>query len=152
MSIKVDDELKAVLERVQQGSRLSKSERLRALEELEFFNTLSAPQLAKLLGVSVRTVRSDRAELRRRYQDAIKDLNLIGELHRQFQITLGRIDHAIEQGDYKRVRALGQRWAVCEGFIKIAIPYQIDELAGLVDKARDRLNGSYDGNGNSAKS
>jgi len=141
MGIKGTDELKAALERVRDGGKLRKSERVEALEHLELYNSISAAQAARLLGVSVRTIRSDRAALRRRYQEALKDADLLGELYRQWRISLERIDMAIEERDYKRVKALAQRWGVCEGFIKIAVPYQLDELAKLVEKAKLKLNG-----------
>ena len=116
MSIKVADDVRALLERVRDGGKLRKSERIRALESLELLNELTAPQLAQLLGVSTRTIRSDRAELRRRYEQAARDLALVGELYREWRITMSRIDQAIANENWKRVRALVERWGVVTSF------------------------------------
>jgi hypothetical protein len=138
-------ELETLLERVRAGERLRESERLELLESLDD-GTRTAADLAKLLGVSERQVRRDRAKLRERYAKALQDLAIAGELYRQFQITLFRIDQAIEQENYQRVRALAARWGVCEGFGKLAIHYQLGEIEKLIEelkKLKERTGGIH---------
>jgi transposase-like protein len=134
------DEIQTMLERVKAGERLREVERLEALESLDS-GDYSAAELARLLGVSERQVRRDRAKLRERYAKALRDLAIAGELYRQFEITLARMDQAIAQENYQRVRALALRWGVCEGFGKLAIQYQLDEMARLVEELKARVGG-----------
>jgi transposase-like protein len=137
------DEIQTMLERVKAGERLREVDRLEALESLDS-GDYSAAELARLLGVSERQVRRDRAKLRERYAKALRDLAIAGELYRQFEITLARMDQAIAQENYQRVRALALRWGVCEGFGKLAIQYQLDEMARLIEelkKLKERTGG-----------
>jgi hypothetical protein len=99
------------------------------------------------LGVSERQVRRDRAKLRARYAQALRDMAIAGELYRQFEITLARMDQAIAQENYQRVRALALRWGVCESFGRLAINYQLDEMARLIEELKKLkgLTGGLDG-------
>jgi len=133
-------EIQTMLERVRAGERLREAERLELLEALDS-GEYTADQLAAMCGVSERQIRRDRAKLRERYAKALRDLAIAGELYRQFQITLSRIDRAISEGDYQKVRALAARWGVCEGFGKLAIQYQLDEMARLVEELKARVGG-----------
>jgi hypothetical protein len=128
-------ELETILDRVKAGERLKESERLELLEALDD-GTRTAAELAELLGVSERQVRRDRAKLRARYAQALRDLAIAGELYRQFEITLARMDQAIAKEDYQRVKALALRWGVCESFGRLAINYQLDEMARLIDELK----------------
>jgi len=130
-------ELNVVVERVKNGEQLSESDRLDALELIDLSGRhYSARELAQMLGVSERQIHRDRNKLRARYQQALKDLDLLGELHRQFQVTLARMDTAIAEGNDKRVRSLALRWGVCESFARLAIPSQLAELAKLIEEVR----------------
>jgi DNA-binding transcriptional ArsR family regulator len=133
-------EIQAVLDRVKAGETLSESDRLEALDALERSGEYTAAQLAQLLGVTDRQIRRDRAKLRERYQQAMRDLNVVGELYRQFEITLSRMDQAIADGDYQRVRSLAMRWGVCESFARLAFNFQLDELSKLIETMRARAN------------
>jgi transposase-like protein len=129
------DEIQTMVERVKAGERLREGERLEALESLDS-GDYSAAELARLLGVSERQVRRDRAKLRERYAKALRDFAIAGELFRQFEITLARMDQAIAQENYQRVRALALRWGVCEGFGKLAIHYQLGEIEKLIEELK----------------
>jgi len=139
-------EIQSILNRVKAGERLSESDRLEALAALDT-GEYSAAQLAELLGVSTRQIHRDRAKLRERYQQALRDLNLVGELYRQFEITLARMDQAIAQENYQRVKALALRWGVCESFARLAYSFQLDEFAKLIERLK-----SVAGNGISVAS
>jgi predicted transcriptional regulator len=128
-------EVQTILDRVKAGERLRESERLELLESLDD-GTRTASDLAKLLGVTERQIRRDRAKLRERYAQALHDLAIAGELFREYRATLERIDRAISEGDYQRVRALAARWGVCEGFGKLAIHYQINEIEKLIEEIK----------------
>jgi len=128
-------EVQTILDRVKAGERLRESDRLELLEALDD-GTRTAADLAKLLGVTERQIRRDRAKLRERYAQALHDFAIAGELYRQFQITLSRIDQAIEQENYQRVRALAARWGVVEGFGKLAIHYQINEIEKIIEELK----------------
>jgi transposase-like protein len=134
------NDVQMMLDQVKAGRRLRESDRLELLESLDN-GDYSAAELARLLGVSERQVRRDRAKLRERYAKALRDLAIAGELYRQFEITLARMDQAIAQENYQRVRALALRWGVCEGFGKLAIQYQLDEMARLVEELKARVGG-----------
>jgi transposase-like protein len=139
------DEIQTMLERVKAGERLREVDRLEALESLDS-GDYSAAELARLLGVSERQVRRDRAKLRERYAKALRDLAIVGELYRQFEITLARMDQAIAQENYQRVRALALRWGVCEGFAKLAIHHQLGEIEKVIEelkKIRSQTGGAY---------
>jgi transcriptional antiterminator len=125
------NDVQMMLDQVKAGERLREAERLELLEALDD-GTRTASDLAKLLGVSERQIRRDRAKLRERYAKALQDLAIAGELYRQFQITLARMDQAIAQENYQRVRALALRWGVCEGFGKLAIQHQINEIEKVI--------------------
>lgn len=139
--MQIPSDVQALLDRVKSGGKLSESERLEALDALDRAGAYTATQLSQLLGVTDRQIRRDRAKLRKRYQQALRDLDLVGELYRQFEITIGRIDEAIVENNYQRVRALALRWGVCESFARIAFHFQIDELSRLVETIRARANG-----------
>jgi len=134
------NDVQMMLDQVKAGQRLRESDRLELLESLDD-GTRTASDLAKLLGVTERQIRRDRAKLRERYAKALQDLAIVGELYRQFQITLSRIDQAIEQENYQRVRALAARWGVVEGFGKLAVTYQIGEIEKLIEKIKERTKG-----------
>jgi transcriptional antiterminator len=127
--------VETILDRVKAGERLRESERLELLESLDD-GTRTASDLAQLLGVSERQVRRDRAKLRERYAKALQDLALAGELFREYRATLERIDRAIAEGDYAKVRALAARWGVCEGFGKLAVTYQINEIEKVIEELK----------------
>ncbi|MBI1743886.1 hypothetical protein HYR54_12595 [Candidatus Acetothermia bacterium] len=143
-------EIQTLLDRVQAGEELHQSDRIEALEYLERTESLNATQLAAMLGVTTRQIARDRARLRARYQQALKDLDLIGELHRQWCITLERMDRAINSGDHPTVKSLSLRWGVCESFAKIGVNFQMDELAQLIErvKAKEATNGHASLTGN----
>ncbi len=124
-----------MLNRVKAGERLKESDRLDALEVLDS-GEFTAAELADLLGVSERQIKRDRAKLRARYQQALRDLNLIGELFKQFETTLYRMDQAIVAGDHKRVKSLALRWGVCESFARLAYSFQVEEFSKLVDRIK----------------
>jgi transcriptional antiterminator len=128
-------EIQTLLDRVKAGQRLRESERLELLESLDD-GTRTASDLAKLLGVSERQIRRDRAKLRERYAQALHDLAIAGELFREYRATLERIDRAIFEGDYQKVRALAARWGVCEGFGKLAIQHQINEIEKVIEELK----------------
>jgi uncharacterized protein Yka (UPF0111/DUF47 family) len=128
-------EIRTLLDQVKAGQRLRESDRLELLESLDD-GTRTASDLAKLLGVTERQIRRDRAKLRERYAQALHDLAIAGELFREYRATLERIDRAISEGDYQRVRALAARWGVCEGFGKLAIHYQINEIEKLIEEIK----------------
>jgi predicted DNA-binding transcriptional regulator YafY len=139
------NEIQAMLNRVKAGQRLRESDRLDLLESLDD-GTRTASDLAKLLAVTERQIRRDRAKLRARYAQALQDLAIAGEIFREYRATLERIDRAIADGDYQRVRALAARWGVCEGFGKLAVTYQINEIEKLVEelkKLKARTGGTY---------
>jgi hypothetical protein len=128
-------EIQTMLDRVKAGQRLREAERLELLEALDD-GTRTASDLAKLLGVSERQVRRDRAKLRERYAQALHDFAIAGEIFREYRATLERIDRAIAEGDYQRVRALAARWGVVEGFGKLAIHYQINEIEKVIEELK----------------
>lgn len=136
--MQIPPEIQVFLNRVKAGETLSQSDRLEALDTLDRVGGYTATQIAEMLGVSERQVRRDRAKLRERYQQSLKDLNLVGELHRQFEITLSRMDQAIAESDYQRVRSLALRWGVCESFARIAFNFQIDELSKLIEIVKSK--------------
>jgi transposase-like protein len=139
--MQISSDVQSILARARAGERLSESDRLTALEALDT-GDYSAAQLAEMLGVSTRQIHRDRARLRERYQQALRDLNLVGELYRQFEITLARMDQAIAKEDYQRVRALALRWGVCESFARLAYNFQLDELARLVERIKATVHGN----------
>jgi hypothetical protein len=128
-------EVQTILDRVKAGERLRESDRLELLEALDD-GTRTAADLAKLLGVTERQIRRDRAKLRARYAQALQDLAIAGEIFREYRATLERIDRAIADGDYQRVRALAARWGVCEGFGKLAVTYQISEIEKVIEELK----------------
>jgi len=128
-------ELETLLERVKAGQRLRESDRLELLESLDD-GTRTASDLAKLLAVTERQIRRDRAKLRERYAKALRDLAIAGELFREYRATLERIDRAIFEGDYQKVRALALRWGVVEGFGKLAVTYQLGEIEKLIEEIK----------------
>jgi predicted transcriptional regulator len=128
-------EIRTLLDQVKAGQRLRESDRLELLESLDD-GTRTASDLAKLLGVTERQIRRDRAKLRERYAQALHDLAIAGELFREYRATLERIDRAISEGDYQRVRALAARWGVVEGFGKLAIHYQINEIEKVIEELK----------------
>lgn len=134
----ISREAQALLDQVKANGRLSESDRLALLESLEHAGGYTTAQLSELLGVSERQIRRDRAKLRERYQQALKDLSLVGELYRQFSMTLARMDEAIAEADYQRVRCLALRWGVCESFARIAFNFQLDEIAKLVETVKTK--------------
>jgi len=127
-------ELKAILKRVSDGEAASKDDRLFALDELLLQRSATNQQLAQVLGVTERQIRRDKAELRERWQTAIRDKHLIGQLYGEWQATLARMDLAIEAADYKKAKALAGRWSVVEGFARIAITAQLDSIAELIEQ------------------
>jgi hypothetical protein len=138
-------EIQAMLDRVKAGQRLREAERLELLEALDS-GEYTADQLAAMCGVSARQIRRDRAKLRERYAKALQDLAIAGELFREYRATLERIDRAIFEGDYAKVRALAARWGVCEGFGKLAIHYQLGEIEKLIEelkKLKERAGGIH---------
>jgi hypothetical protein len=128
-------EIRTLLDRVKSGQRLREAERLELLEALDS-GEHTADQLAAMCGVSARQIRRDRAKLRERYAQALHDLAIAGELYRQFEITLARMDQAIAQENYQRVRALALRWGVVEGFAKLGIHYQINEIEKVIEELK----------------
>jgi len=138
-------EIQTMLDRVRAGERLREAERLELLEALDS-GEYTADQLAAMCGVSARQIRRDRAKLRERYAKALRDLAIAGELFREYRATLERIDRAIFEGDYQKVRALALRWGVVEGFGKLAVTYQLGEIEKLVEelkKLKARTGGTY---------
>jgi hypothetical protein len=128
-------EIRTLLDRVKSGGRLREAERLDLLEALDT-GEYTADQLAAMCGVSARQIRRDRAKLRERYAKALQDLAIAGELFREYRATLERIDRAIFEGDYAKVRALALRWGVCEGFGKLAIHHQLGEIEKLIEELK----------------
>jgi len=128
-------EVQTILDRVKAGERLRESERLELLESLDD-GTRTASDLANLLGVTERQIRRDRAKLRERYAQALHDFAIAGEIFREYRATLERIDRAIADGDYQRVRALAARWGVVEGFGKLAVTYQINEIEKVIEELK----------------
>ena len=147
----IPDQIKQQLDGVRTGTPLRKSDRVELVDILDRQLGFTASQLADALGVSQRQIHRDRAALRRRYQQALKDLDLVGEIHRQFQITLERMDAAIQRDDHSRVRSLAMRWGVCESFTKIGLNFQLDEIARLVEQAKARIGGDNGRPGNDPK-
>jgi hypothetical protein len=139
------NEIQGMLDRVKAGQRLREAERLDLLEALDT-GEYTADQLAAMCGVSTRQIRRDRAKIRERYAKALRDLAIAGELFREYRATLERIDRAIAEGDYAKVRALAARWGVVEGFGKLAVSYQLGEIEKLVEelkKLKARTGGTY---------
>ena len=130
--------VEALLSRAAQGDRLSDTERLLVVDALEV-QGLSTQAIAKLLNVSDRTIRRDRQKLRELARLGFLTLDLAGELWRQYRLTLERIDEAIARQDYKAVRALGTRWGVVDSFSKLAIGFQLKEIAQVLEEARPKL-------------
>lgn len=136
--MQISREIQALLDRAKAGERLSESDRLLVIDTLDHLGGYTTAQLSELLGVTDRQIRRDRAKLRERYQQALRDLNLVGELHRQFEITLSRIDQALAEDDHQRVKSLVLRWGVCESFARIAFNFQLDEIAKLVEAVKTK--------------
>jgi hypothetical protein len=128
-------EIRTLLDRVKAGQRLREAERLELLEALDS-GEYTADQLASMCGVSARQIRRDRAKLRARYAKALRDLAIAGEIFREYRATLERIDRAIAEGDYQRVRALAARWGVVEGFGKLAVTYQVGEIEKVIEELK----------------
>jgi predicted transcriptional regulator len=137
-------EIRTLLDQVKAGQRLRESDRLELLESLDD-GTRTASDLAKLLGVTERQIRRDRAKLRERYAQALHDLAIAGELFREYRATLERIDRAISEGDYQRVRALAARWGVCEGFGKLAVTYQLGEIEKVIEELKKLKSATWGG-------
>jgi hypothetical protein len=137
-------EIRTLLDQVRAGGRLREAERLELLEALDD-GTRTAADLAKLLGVTERQIRRDRAKLRERYAQALHDLAIAGELFREYRATLERIDRAISEGDYQRVRALAARWGVCEGFGKLAVTYQLGEIEKVIEELKKLKSATWGG-------
>lgn len=136
---KAQDEIKALLKRIELGKRVGKHDKIILMSELLQERSYTNVELSKLLRVAVRSVSRYRAELRERVSQDLRELDLAGELYAEYDTTKSRIDRAIEAEDWPRVKALRMRWSVVESFGRLAIPAQLDQIAELLEKMKEEM-------------
>lgn len=122
--------LEALLDRVKRGEKLSTSERLAALEALEERGALSAPALAKLLGVTERCIRKDRARLRKLHAELARRFNILGEAFRQYHITLAMIDSRLNDANLthrERIGYLKERRETITAFLDRLTAFRLED-------------------------
>lgn len=134
--------VEALLEKVKRGEELSTSERLLAVELLEERGALSAPALAKLLGVSERCIRKDRARLRKIHADLARHFNIFGELFRQYRIHLAIIDNRLSDGtlsERERILYLRERRETILAFLERLTAIRLEDALRKIGAVNGNL-------------
>lgn len=138
--LSVDAELKALLDRVKSGKTLSASDRLRALELLEEEGVLSAAQLAQMLGVSVRQIHRDRANLRKKYQELALSLDLLGEAFRGYTVQMAILNRRLADeslDDRLRLSYLRERRELLFGFLDRFAAFRLEDALRKISSHGD---------------
>lgn len=130
--------IKKLIEKVKNGDKLRKDERLRTLRYLLQREDKTTSELADLFGVSERTVLRDRKEIRQEISTELLDsYGLAGELFLQYRRTLSELKGIInETGEDMNVKrlALKDRWRAAYDFYRIVKDQELEKRIEVLER------------------